>query len=135
MGEHANTRPLGFKDVADYIIIDGEIFFSPSIFGERKSPEIIDLFLNTLLDFFIKLRIEEAVALQAFRALVIGWRDIFLFQTRINEYWLELMNFSNGECISVKLVLRLTTLDEAKKALILNIETANGELPDRNTVS
>lgn len=53
MKEHANSSPTGFKDIADYIIIDGEIFFSPSIFGERKSPEIIDLFLNTLLDFLL----------------------------------------------------------------------------------
>lgn len=135
MKKHANLRSIGFKDVADYIIIDGEIFFAPSIFSESKPPEMIDLFLNTLLDYFIKLRIEEAVAVQVFKALVIGWRDAFLFQTQIDEYWLELMNFSNGECICTKLVLQLTTLDEEKKALILNIKTTSGELPDRNIIS
>lgn len=135
MGEYANARPVGFGDIADYIIVNNEIFFAPSIFGDNKSPEIIGLFLDKLLDYLIKMRVGETVAYQIFKFLVIGWRDTFLFQTQINEYWLELMNFSNGECTSTKLTLQLTTLDEEKKALILNIETTNGELPDRNIIS
>ena len=58
-----------------------------------------------------------------------------MFQEQVDGYFLELMNFSNGECTSTKLTLQLTTLDEEKKALILNIETTNGELPDRSIIS
>ena len=88
MKKHANLRSIGFKDVADYIIIDGEIFFAPSIFSESKPPEMIDLFINTLLDYFIKLRIEEAVAQQVFKALVIGWEDFLCFRNRLMDiFW------------------------------------------------
>ena len=103
MGEHANTRPLGFKDVADYIIIDGEIFFAPSIFLESKSPEIIDLFLDKFLNYMIELRVGETVAEQVFKALVIGWDDSFLFQEQLNGYFLELSNFSANGSICTKI--------------------------------
>lgn len=93
MGEHANTRPIGFKDVADYIIIDGEIFFAPSIFLESKSPEIIDLFLDKFLNYLIELRVGETVAEQVFKALVIGWDDSFLFQEQLNGYFFGTVEF------------------------------------------
>lgn len=135
MGEHANTRPIGFKDVADYIIIDGEIFFSPSIFLESKSPEIIDLFLDKFLNYLIELRVGETVAEQVFKALVIGWDDSFLFQEQLNGYFLELSNFSANGSICTKINLQLTLLDEEKKALILSLEVISNELPDRNIIS
>ena len=135
MGEHANTRPIGFKDVADYIIIDGEIFFAPSIFLESKSPEIIDLFLDKFLNYLIELRVGETVAEQVFKALVIGWDDSFLFQEQLNGYFLELSNFSANGSFCTKINLQLTLLDEEKKALILSLEVISNELPDRNIIS
>lgn len=135
MGEHANTRPIGFKDVADYIIIDGEIFFAPSIFLESKSPEIIDLFLDKFLNYLIELRVGETVAQQVFKALVIGWNNSFLFQEQLNGYFLELSNFSTNGSICTKINLQLTLLDEEKKALILSLEVISNELPDRNIIS
>ena len=135
MKEHANARPVGFKDVADYIVIDDEIFYVPSVLLENKSPEIIDLFLDKLLNYLIKMRVGEAVAQQVFKALVIGWNDSFLFQEQLNGYFLELSNFSANGSICTKINLQLTLLDEEKKALILSLEVISNELPDRNIIS
>lgn len=135
MGEYANAKPVGFKDVADYIVIDDKIFYAPSVFLENKSLEIIDLFLDKLLDYLIKMRIGEAVAQQVFKALVIGWNNSFLFQEQLNGYFLELSNFSTNGSICTKINLQLTLLDEEKKALILSLEVISNELPDRNIIS
>lgn len=135
MKEHANIPPTGFRNIADYLIVGDEIFFAPSIFLESKSQEVIDLSLDKLIDYLIKVRVGESAACQIFKALVIGWNDSFLFQEKLNGYVIELISFSDSGCVCNRVTLTISTLDESKKALKLNVETTNGELPDRPVIS
>ncbi len=125
---------FGLRDVADFISIDDEIF-SINCFNRGADPEIANSCIEQLLNYLVKLRLSAAAASHVFRLLVLAVDDAFLFMQKGNYYYAEFMEPIEGQIKNMYIILEHEFLDSRKSILKLSISVADGEIPDRDSVS